>query len=317
MIDFDPYAAFWEEDHPLYSIRLHRTGWDRKLAVLRAGGPNICFGKGGGDVPTPDPGIAQAAQKEGQIGQDWLDFAKDQFNIGNARQSDIDALTKQITQGQLDTATQGQQWANQDRQRYQDVFQPLQDQFIQTAQNYASPGKQQEAAAEAGADQQQAAKNANAANTRQMASMGINPNSGRFQGITSAQNTANALGVASAENSARQNVRDTGLQLQQTAANMGNGLPGSAISNAGLGLNAGNAAEGNINAANSSWLGNIGIMGQGYGGAMQGYNNQGNMLNSQYGNQIQGYNAQQQANGSMWGGIGSLVGTGIGAWGAF
>jgi hypothetical protein len=319
----DPYVEFWGSDEHAdidYGVfpraRMHRKGWDQRLAALRVG-RHICFGKGGGggNAPTPDPQIGQAALQEAQTGQHWLDFATQQFNIGNARQSELDDLTKQVTQQQLGTQAQQNQWAQQDRARYTGTFEPLQDQYIQQAKDYNTPAKQQEMAAEAVSDQQQAARQANDANTRSMASMGINPASGRFQGITRAQNTLNSLNAAGAANNARQAVRDKGLALEADAINMGNGLPTSAASSAGIGLNAGNSAVGNAGAANANWRSNVGIMGQGYSGAMQGYQGQGSLLNSEYGNQLAGWSAQQQASSAnsagLMGGIGSIAGAGI------
>lgn len=319
----DPHHDFWGSDDDHIDVdygvfpraRMHKKSWDQRLAALRLG-RHICFGgKGGGSAPAADPQIGQAAIMQAQQGQEWLNFAKDQFNIGNARQSELDDLTSQVTNSQLDAQTQANQWAAQDRQRYNDTFKPLQNQYVQTAKDYASPEKQAEAAAAAAADQQQAGRQANDANTRTMASMGINPASGRFQGITRAQGTLNALNTAGAANNARQTVRDKGLALTADAINVGSGLPSSAASSLGLGLNAGNSATGNAGAANANWRGNVGIMGQGYGGAMQGYAGMGSTLNQQYGNQIAAWSAQQQAGSAnsagLMGGLGTIAGAGI------
>jgi hypothetical protein len=148
---------------------------------------------------------------------------------------------------------------------------------------------------------------------RQMASMGINPNSGRFQGVerTADMNTAVAAGGAS--NAARQMIRDKGLALKADAINVGAGLPSQTATAAGIGLNAGNSAVGNQSTANANFYQNAGVMGQGFGGAMQGYANQGNILSNLYGNQVQAWSAQQQANATSSAGIGSMIGTVAGA----
>ena len=313
---------------------------DRQLSILgipslheeafqpRAGRMRL-YGKGGGSAPSPDPAIGQAALANIDLGKDWLKFAQDQFDQGNVRQADLDALTKQVTdqqlaqaQQQMDTQKQQNQWAQQDRDRYQNVFQPLQDDYIKQAKEYATPEKQEALAAEAVADTQQAAKQANDANTRSMASMGINPNSGRFAGITRGQEVLNSLNSAGAANSARSAARDKALALQSDAINLGNGLPSSAASSIGLGMGAGmngvgagNAATGNAAAANANFRANQGVMAQGFGGAMNGNSSGAGILNQQYGNQLQAYSAQQQASGAssagMMGGIGAIAGAGI------
>jgi hypothetical protein len=273
------------------------------------------YKKGGGNAPAPDPAVGQAALEEMQTGRDWLAFAKDQFAIGNQRQQAMDDLTSKVTNQQLAAQDENMANARQDRQRYQQVFQPLQDQFIQTANNYDSPEREAEQAAAASSDVQAQAAQARDANTRAMTSMGVNPNSGRFAGITAAQDTQTALNAAGAANNARQAVRDRGLALRADAINLGNGLPSSTASSYGIGLNAGNSATGNAAQANNNWRGNVGIMSQGFGGAMQGLQGGAGVLNQQFGTQAGLYSAQQQssaANSSgMMSGIGAIAGAGI------
>lgn len=266
-------------------------------------------GKGGGSAPAPDPNVGVAALKNAELGQNWLDFAKEQFQVGNIRQADMDALTKKVIDQQMAIQDQSTQWANEDRARYKDVFQPLQDEFIKTAKEYDTPEKEAQAAAEAKSDVQRNAMAEQQASQRNMAAMGLNPLSGRFQGQNRATSTLTALAGAGAENAARENVRNKALALKADAVNMGNGLPASAASAYGLGLNAGNAAVGNKGAANANFYQNNGIMGQGFGGAMQGYNNMGSLLNQQYNGQVNAWAAQQQAGATTGAGLGSMVGT--------
>ncbi|CAH0532150.1 virion associated protein [Ralstonia phage UAM5] len=266
-------------------------------------------GKGGGDAPAPDPNVGVAALKNAELGQNWLDFAKQQFEVGNIRQDAMDALTTKVTNQQLATQDQASAWANEDRARYKATYQPMEDQFAAEAKNYDSPERQAQMAAEAKSDVERNAAQQTQASQRSMAAMGLNPMSGRFQGQNRATSTITALAGAGAENAARQTVRDKGLALRADAINMGKGLPSQAASAAGLGLNAGNAAVGNTQTANNNFYQNTGIMSQGYGGAMQGYNNMGSLLNSQYNGQVNAWSAQQQAGAASGAGLGSMVGS--------
>lgn len=314
---FAPWASDDELDCELsHTGRRRMTGikhFERKLAVVMIGAA-ICFGgKGGGSAPSPDPLIGQSAIMNAQVGKDWLSFAKTQFAEGNIRQDAMDALTNKVINQQIDTQDRQNKWALEDRTRYKDVFQPLQDDFIETAQGYDSPERQAQVAAEAKADVLKSADTQNQINQRQMASMGLNPNSGRFQGVQRAGDLNTALASAGAQNSSRTALRDKAIALRADAINMGNGLPSQSAQAAGLGLNAGNSAVGNQGAANANFYQNQGVMGQGFGGAMQGYANQGNILDNLYGNQVQAWSAQQQANNISAGGIGSMFGTIAGA----
>lgn len=292
----------------------------RKLATqirVREIGRNVCFGGGkgggGGSAPAPDPQIGAAAMMNAYLGEEWLDFAREQFAAGNIRQEEMDALTNQVIEQQLATQAQQAGWATEDRARYTGVYQPLEDEFIQEAKDYASVDRQEKAAAEAKADVMSASEQQKAITQRQMASMGINPNSGKFQALSRSGEVNTALASAGAQNNARTMIRDKGLALKADAVNMGRGLPSQSASAAGLGLNAGNYAVGNQQTANQNFYANQGVMNQGFGGAMQGYSNQGNTLNNLYGNQVQAWSAQQQANAASAAGTGSLFGSVIGA----
>lgn len=296
------YNSHIDELLPDYAFR--KVGFGCHARMTYEGG-----GKGGGDAPSPDPNIGIAALKNAQVGEDWLNFSKEQFAVGNVRQEEMDELTRQVIEQQLDTQDQTNQWAQEDRKRTKEVFQPLQDEFIKTAKEYDTPEKQAQAAAEAKTDVQKAAATQTQVQQRNMASMGINPASGRFQGVTRADTTNTALASAGAQNAARTQVKDKALALKADAINMGNGLASSTASAYGLGLNAGNSAVANQGAANANFYQNTGVMNAGFGGAMQGYANQGNILNNLYGNQINAWSAQQQANATSAAGLGSAVGS--------
>lgn len=287
---------------------------DRKLRRQLIGA-HICFGGGKGGsskAPAPDPQIGAAALKQAKTGEQWLKFAREQFAVGNARQDKIDALTGQVTEAQLKSMTDSNARADEMWDRYQNVFKPEQDRYIQEARDWDSQERQSEVAAEAKASVMGNAAAAQQQNQRSMASMGVNPNSGRFAGIDRANNTGTALAAAGAQNQARNQVRSQGLALQEGIANMGQGATSTSAQQVGLGLNSGNSATGNMNAANSQWQGNNAIMGQGFAGQMQGYAGQASTLNNLYGNELNAWSAKQQASSAnsagLMSGIGNIAG---------
>lgn len=260
---------------------------------------------------------AQAAQQTAQLGQDWLAFAKDQTAIANQRQTGIDALTEKVTNAQLDSMNQANQWAAEDRARYKSVFQPLQDNFIEKANSWDSAANQAKVAAEAKADALNNSSAANAANARQMAARGINPASGSWAGIDRAQATQTALGAAGAENNARSTLRTQAMGLQGDALNIGNGLPSQALSAAGVGVGAGSSANSNNLAAQQSWLNNQSIMTSGFQGAGALYKGAGDGWGNIYNNRVSLLQSQDQLNmagtSAIIGGLGGVGGLGIGA----
>lgn len=266
-------------------------------------------------APAADPAIGEAAKMQAQISSEWLDFAKSAYADSAERQVGIDALTNRVTEQQLATQDRANQWAQEDRDRYKSVFQPMEDQYVQDANNWDSVERQDKMAAEAKADVMSSAAQQRQASQRSLAAMGVNPNSGRFAGVDRAGEQQTGLAAAGAQNTARNNVRTQGMAMRADALNMGKGLPSQAASSAGLGLSAGNSALGaNINAANLA-NSSTGIMSNGFAGAQSGYGSQANILNQQYNNQLNAWASQQQASASgtsaMMGGIGSIAGMGM------
>ncbi len=267
---------------------------------------------GGGSAPAPDPQIGHAALKNAQTGEEWLKFARDAYATQVARQGPIDELANKVTEQQLAIAKDQQQWATETRDRYRNVFLPLQDKFIETAENWDTPEKQAAAAASAKADVVGNAANMRGQNQRSMAAMGLNPASGRWTGVDRASDLGTAVSAAGAQTGARNLVTQQGLALRGNAVNLGNGLPVVSSTATGLGLNAGTGAANITNAANQQALSAYPIMNAGFQGQMQGYANQANVLQNQYNSQLQAWQAQQAASSSnaagIFSGIGSLMG---------
>lgn len=249
-------------------------------------------------APKPDPNIGKAAMKQAELAEQYLAFTKEQFAISQERQAEIDALAKEVTEFQFGAA-------KEDRARYEEIFRPLEDEFIAEAKEYASPEKQAEAAAKAKADVQSAAAGERGAIDRRAASMGISPESGRYQGIDRAMGLGTAVASVGAQNQARDQVRDKGLALKAAAVDMGRGLPSSAAAGAMMGQNANTTA-------NQQYQQSTGIVGAGYQGAMQGYGNQASILNQQHANQISIWNTQNEMAAANAQGFGKLVGTRLG-----
>lgn len=353
--------------------------------------------KGGGAAPAPDPNIGLAALKEAQIGEQWLGFAKDQFDAGNIRQADMDALTTKVINSQMASQDQANQWAGEDRQiqsdyrdkydgwaeedralgkatkgdldgyadeaiargnqygdrfdaqaanqygfadeqqgRYKDTFVPIEDRIAKDAMEWDSPERQAEMAAKAKADVVGNAAQAEQAQQRQMASMGIDPRSGRFAGTTRANGLNTALAATGAQNLARDTVRQQGLTLRGQAAGIGQQVNQNSTAARGLGMqatqsghtarvtgqsqamqakNLGLAASGVGNTAAQLGMGN---QGGGYNGINVGINagnaavgNQGaadasfrangNVMAQGFGGAMQGYAGQASALNNLYG----------------
>lgn len=267
---------------------------DQHLAVL-AIGRHICFGKGGGGSPDADPQVGEAAKMQAKTGADWLDFAKDQFAQSQPRQDKLDAMTGEVTTQQLADMRKASERSDDQWNRYNNLFKPVEDRMVSDALNYDTPEAQAAAAATAKADVMNNASQAQVQNQRQMASMGISPTSGRFAGVDRASDLSTALASAGAQNSAREQVKSTGMALREGVANFGRGSTNTAAQQVSLGTQSGNSATGNQIAAEGNFRANANVMSQGFQGAQQGYSGQANTLSNQNSQAMQAQGMDNQA----------------------
>lgn len=223
---------------------------------------------GGGSAPKADPNIGIAALKSAEIGEQYLGWMQDQAKITN-------------------------QWAAEDRDRWSDVFRPLQDSYIADAKAWDTPGRRNQAAQEAAADVRMQGRIADGTRIRQAMAMGVNPNSGRSRSAATKAGLDQSLAVVGARNLARDKIEAQGEARMTNAINLGSGL--------------------GINPATSMGLSNSAI-GAGAQGAMGGYGQQGQLLNTQHQQQMQAWQADQQSASGLFGGLGAVAG--MMPWGA-
>lgn len=282
------------------------------------------MGKSAPASPEPDPQIGQAALLQAQTGQDWLSFAKDAFAITQERQVELDALTKRVTDQQLAVSEEQLDFARQERRRYEQVFRPIEDDFIRQSDaaiagsaeleernrqyrdeidEMRSDGYRERDAAMAAADVGKASADQRAMLEREMTSLGVSPASGRFMGIQRAAHNAEALGRAGAKNQARLQHDNRKVALNQAAVELDNramglegrklGLKGNQV-NMGRGLPA--QAAGSAQLGLSAGAGAVGLNQANNAQVMQA----GNIMNSGFQGQMAGYAGQANTLQNQW-----------------
>jgi hypothetical protein len=133
--------------------------------------------------------------------------------------------------------------------------------------------------------------------------MGINPNSGRFAGLSNENAISQARDTAGAMNKARRDTELQGIALRTGVAQLGRNLPSTGIAADSTALNAGNSAVGNLSNNSQIRNANQAAAMQWFGGATNANNSAGSLMNSLYGNQVA---AQQAAATQAAGGFGAL-----------
>ena len=248
---------------------------------------------------TPLANASNAANaKMTELGQAQLDFAKQQYETNNPLMQDIARKQGLAMDQQL---SQGKDYYDYNRS----TFRPLEQQMVADAQTFDTDAYRNQLATKAAADAGLAFNQQNQANERRMASMGVNPNSGRFQGMTQQSGLMQAGAKAGAMTGARERAQQTGYARKLDAVGMGRGLSGASTAAYGSAMGAGNSAVGNYGQAGNQYMQGMaqgaGTIGSGYsmqlGGLGQTLNNQTKYL-------------MNEADSSFLGDVGGIMGAG-------
>lgn len=263
--------------------------------------------KGNSAAPqAPDfSGLINAATQQSRdyagIMRDQLQWAKDQYGQNRP-------YYQQAMQQDLDAQKSQNEFASQQRARYNELYAPLQQQFVGAVKDYNSPTEVARARGQAmGSVAEQYGAVRDAA-TRQLQSYGVDPSSARFGALDIGTRTSEAAAAAAAGTQSDVNRENTSLGLQAQALNIGNGLPASATASNAGGTGAGGGA---VNAVTNSYSPYAGALGNpiGFGNLSTGaLGLAGNFTNMGYQNQLSQFNANQNSSS----GFGSLLGIGAG-----
>lgn len=227
----------------------------------------------GSSAPDPDPRIGEAALKNAATGEEYLKFMRAQADVSN-------------------------QWAQEDRDRYKTVFEPLQDDFIQRTRDKIAAGpdysKVDGDVRRAQADVATAFDSAQQQQGRRLAARGVRPDAGASTETTRRSEIAEGLASAGAANSTRLASRaraDAELAMEEAnMINLGSGLAVNPATSLGLSNNAASA---------------------GFSGAQRGHAAMANGLTQQHNAQMNTWSANQAQSNSLWSGIGSIAGLGV------
>jgi hypothetical protein len=269
---------------------------------LRAQGHHVLRCSDGPDMS----GMNRAAEASAALGKEALDFYKQEYAKSAPDRAEAAALAKQQAGLQNELSQQQLEVSRQERQRYDTVFKPLENEIVAAARGFDTPQKREAAAAAASADVEQAISGQRQATMRAMERRGALPTSGRVMAMQGMQDIGAAKAKAGAANQARQQVETMGRAMKMDAAGLGRGVVGNQSTTAGIALQAGNSAVSNGTAPVNIAAAGAGMMQQGFGTALQGQGQAGNL----YG---QAASIQQRANDSsgLWGALGSVAGSAL------
>lgn len=262
----------------------------------------------GSPSPPPAPNyepIAQASQdqanKEFQLGQDQLDWAKKQY-------ADQQPYVQRVQAALSDSMENSNKYAADQQARYEKVYQPVEDKMVSDAMTWDSPERMAQNRARAAGVTGQAFDAADASATRELEGYGVDPTSARFGALNRGAKLQRAAAMASAENQSDVNTTGQAVSMRQGVVNTGRGYPTAVQGYTGTGTTAGSAGVGAGNQTASTYMPALGNPAAYYGLGNQGLSNAGNILTQGYGAQMAGYNASQNSSS----GVGAALGMGLG-----
>ena len=217
----------------------------------------------------------EAAKIMADLGYAELDFAKlayDEtkpllFDIGNTQ---VDAMRQSLAQGE-------------DYYNYmKNTYRPVEQKLVAEAERFNTEAERNRLSREAAGTYEQQAAIQKDAQMRQMASMGVNPNSGRAMATRNAMGLQGAAARAGLMTNAREQAKNVGYARMMDAAGLGRNLPGASAGAYQLATGAGNAAGANFQAPGTQLMqGNamgVNTIGSGQQMKVQGLSN---VLNAQ------------------------------------
>jgi hypothetical protein len=259
-----------------------------------------------------------AANIAAGVSRDQLAWAKQQY-------ADQEPYTKSIMQNMADTQKQDMSIAGTNQANaaeaqayYKQHYQPIEAQFAQTAQGYASPERAAQRSAAAQADVANAYEGQRHAALQSLESFGIDPSQLRYGALDLGTRISQAANQAAAGTTSRNQSEATGLALQGEAINIGRGYPGQVANAYGTAVNAGQGGVGAGSSGVQAGLNTSNTYGNLMGTSTQWAGMQNAGLNTSMGathqgfqDQMAGFNANAAIAQNTMSGIGGLAGAGI------
>ena len=217
--------------------------------------------------PAPDyTPLANASKEAAEImrglGEKQLAFSEKMYDENSPLMKDIATKQGAMMDQQM---TQGKDYYDY----LKDTYRPVEKGIVADALSFDTEAYRNSLATKAAADSGVAFNRTRQANERAMASMGVNPNSGRFQGLAGQASLAQAANRAGAMTGTRERAQQTGYARKLDAAGLGRNLSGASTAAYGSAANAGNFAGANYQSAG---LNHMTGMGQGAATIGQGQN---------------------------------------------
>lgn len=246
-------------------------------------------------------GSAESARIAQETALEQLAWAREQDT--NNRQ-----LLDRVITSQEGIQTDTRENAQEDRARYEQIYQPLEDNLTQEFQSYDSPERMQQERGRAMSDVNQSFDAARRNATQRLESYGVDPSQTRNAALDIGTRTAQAAAQAGASSAATRATEQTGRALRAEALNIGKGYPSNVAGSYGQSLQAGNSMIGNANQTTNTTSNAMQGANGALGTSIQGFGQAGNTMAQGYQGQMAEYNANQATTNAAIGAVGGIAG---------
>jgi len=261
---------------------------------------------GGKSSPPPPPdysAVAAASEKAAEysfrLGQEQLAWAREQYAADRS-------ITGQIVGNAMTAMNANQEAAAADRARYQQTFQPLEDQLIRDVERYSSAEQRALDVGRAQAAVAQQFDQARAAAAQNLQDYGVDPTSGRAQALDIGMRTAQAASQAAAGNQAIAQNEAIARAMRSEAINIGRGYPGQIAGTYGTALQGGQLAGSTQLGTTATGANIMGTPAQWQQMGNQSLGTWGGILNQSYQNQLGAYQAANSGSSGWGSALGSI-----------
>jgi hypothetical protein len=279
------------------------------------GGGGGGIGYGGGGYGGVDYGSVYAVQE--QQSQRAMQFMESQWADIQRLQRKNEPVQDAVVASAMDRMERYDKWAIADRQRYDQIYAPMEDAFAKQAMEYDTQARREAEAGKAEANIAQQFEQSRQAALDKLEKFGVDPSQARYGALDRQSRVAEAAAQAASGNQARTQVEQMGLALRQQAIQNGRNIIAQSMAQDQAAGAAGQQGVGTGIAGMGAFAQAAGTPGQWFTGAANQTNARGNLMAQQEQNQIQREKMQMEKEKEESGGFGDLIGMGTGLFSKF
>lgn len=258
--------------------------------------------------PPPPPDLGPMAEASTEIARMAQQTAQEQLTWAREQDTMNRQTLQQVLDVQLPAMREQAQFAREDRERWENVFRPMEDEFIAEAKAYDTPERREQYRGRATADVTQAFDASRRNALQRLEGYGVDPSQTRNSALDIGVRTAQAAATAGAATRSDLGVEERGRQLRGQAIQLGRGLPQQVGAGYAGAVGAGaTAVQGGLatSQTGSNIMGTPGAWG---GQALGGYSQGAGILTQGYGNEMTNYQAGVDQRTGTLTGIGNIIG---------